>query len=343
MSRASRSAGARLRAHAPGRVNLIGDHTDYSGGLVLPCAIDRGTTVEGVCGGVWVRLCSRECEGEARIPLAVDDSSRLRPAWARYAAGVVCELRPPLGFDGEIRSTLPIAAGLSSSASLTVALALALGFEGPSLELARLCQRAEQRASGVPCGIMDPLVVAASVEGCALRIDCASLTLTPVRIPEALEIRVLHSGVSRRLAGSEYAQRRAQCEAAAACVGPLRRARLRDLDRIEDPVLRRRARHVVTENARVDAFVAALRGGDLLAAGALMLESHRSLRDDFEVSSAPLDRLVERLSSIPGVLGARLTGAGFGGCVVALCEHGALEEGWGVRPSRGARWLADFG
>ncbi len=326
-----------VTAVAPGRVNLIGDHTDTTGGLVLPVAIDLATTLRGEPGGEQVVLTSADEPTPAVVPLDVTDPGAIDPPWARYVAGVVAELRPTGGFTGTVTTTLPVGAGLSSSAALEVAVALALGFRGPPLELARLAQRAEQRASGVPCGIMDQLASAAGVAGHALLIDCHRLTVTPVAVPDGAELRVVHSGEPRRLAGSAYADRRAAAEAAEAFVGPLRLVTdVREVEAIADPVLRRRARHVVTENARVRDMAAALASGDLAAAGLLMAASHRSLRDDFEVSTPGLDALVTRLARRPGVHGVRLTGAGFGGCVVALTEVGALTEGWLVRAEDGA-------
>jgi galactokinase len=183
---------------------------------------------------------------------------------------------------------------------------------------------------------MDQLSSAAGIAGCALLIDCSTLVVTPVPLPEDLDVVVVHSGRQRSLSGSAYAERKEQCEAAAAIIGPLREAEFDDVTTIDDPVLRRRARHVVSENARVTAFASALAGDDLAAAGALMVESHRSLRDDFDVSTATLDELVDHLLRKPGVHGARLTGAGFGGCVVALADPGALSEGWVVKATDGA-------
>ena len=325
-----------ISARAPGRVNLIGDHTDYLGGLVLPMAVDRAVSVEGDRGGDEVRLESESEPGTVVVPLEVERPEAVEPTWGRYVAGVVAELRPSAGFDGRVWSTVPSGAGMSSSAALEVAVALALGFEGPPVELARLCQRAEQRASGVPCGIMDQLTSVAGVAGHALRIDCSALAITPVSLPGDVVVVVVDSGEHRRLAQSGYAERRRQAEEAQAVVGPLASATERDLDRLDDPLLRRRARHVITENARVDEFVRAITGGQLTAAGRLMVDSHASLRDDYEVSTPGLDRVVDRLCATPGVHGARLTGGGFGGCVVALTEPGALDEGWVVRPSGGA-------
>ena len=324
------------RAFAPGRVNLIGEHTDYTGGLAVPMAVHLGTTVVLEVGDGPVSLSSPDEADPAVVPLDVADPAALEPAWARYVAGVVAELRAATGGKGTVDTTLPIGAGLSSSAALEVAVALALGFEGPALELARLCQRAETAASGVPCGLMDQLSSAAGVDGHALLVDFATDDVTPVPVPPGAEVVAVHSGEARTLVGSAYAERRAACERAAEVVGPLRDATVAALSAIDDPVVRSRARHVVTENARVLAFVAALRSGDLAGAGEAMDASHRSLRHDFEVSTPALDALVSRLRATPGVHGARLTGAGFGGCAVALCEPGAISDGWRLDPVAGA-------
>ena len=334
---------AEVVAVAPGRVNLIGDHTDTTGGLVLPMAIDMATTVTGAPGGDRVVLTSDVETEPAVIPLTGFDPAELRPAWARYVGGVVAELVPSIWFEGHVTTTLPVGAGLSSSAALEVAVTLALGFSGSELDLARLCQRAEQRASGVPCGIMDQLTSVAGRTGHGLLIDCRSLVIEEVPIPKACEIRVIHSGQQRSLATSAYGERRAALEAAEAVLGPLRDLRVIDLTTagqgLSDEVLLRRVRHVVTENDRVRRFADALRVGDLVTAGRLMSDSHRSLRDDFGVSTPALDEIVRRLESTDGVHGARLTGAGFGGCVVALTEPHVISEGWSVRAADGAHRL----
>lgn len=330
-----------MRAWAPGRVNLIGEHTDYTGGLVLPMAIDLGTSITFERRVGQVRLRSDAVPGEVRFDLPVKDPASVEPVWGRYVAAVASELDHPQGVDGTVSSTVPVGSGLSSSAALEVAAALALGSTDPPPALAARCQRAEQRATGVPCGVMDQLASAAGVEGHALLIDCHDLSLRPVPMPPDAAVVVLHSGQARTLAGSAYAERRAQCEAAEEAIGPLRSASVADVDRISDPLARRRARHVVGENARVRAFAEALASGDLGGAGQLMAESHASLRDDFEVSTPALDQLVDRLLGTDGVYGARLTGAGFGGCVVALCRPGMVPAGpagvWPVRASAGAR------
>jgi galactokinase len=327
----------RLRAHAPGRVNLIGDHTDYAGGLAVPLAIDLGTTVLGEPHDERVVLRSRQADEPVELPLDIDEPHAVTPGWGRYVAGVIAEMKPRRGFIGIVDSTLPIGGGLSSSAALQLAVALALGFEGTARELAQLCQRAEQRSSGVPCGLMDQLTSACGRADHALLIDFAALDIDYLPVPPNAEVVVIHSGEPRALANSAYADRREATERAAAIVGPLRDLDSKVLERIDDPVTRRRARHVVRENERVAQFAHSFAQGDLITSGRLMFESHASLRDDFEVSTDALNTIVERLRSTRGVFGARLTGGGFGGCVVALCAAGALpDEGWHVRASAGA-------
>jgi galactokinase len=325
-----------LRAFAPGRVNLIGDHTDYTGGWALPMAVEWGTTVEVDRVGTRVELASSEEPAPALVHLDVADPRAVEPAWARYVAGVVAVVRPVVGAVGTVATTLPVGAGLSSSAALEVAVALALGFAGTPLELALACQRAEHLASGVPSGVMDQLASASGLAGHALLMDFSSLQVTPVPMPDGVDVVVVHSGQARALAGSAYAERRAQCEAAAAVIGPHREASVDDVRRLDEPVLRHRARHVVTENRRVLDFAASLAAGDLAEAGRLMVASHASLAADFDVSTPALDALVAELTAVPGVYGARLTGAGFGGCVVALADAASPVRGWRLHPSPGA-------
>lgn len=326
-----------VRAYAPGRVNLIGDHTDYTGGLVLPMAVDLGTTVDLRRGGDRVQLVSDTEPEPAIVPVPTADPRRLPPGWARYVAGVVAAVRPLSGGTGTVTTTLPQGAGLSSSAALEVALALALGFEGKILDLALVCQDAELQAWGTPTGIMDQLASAAGVAGHALYIDCTLFSVQPVLIPDGCEVVVVDSGQRRSVALSVYGGRRRECEAAATQVGPLRDASPTEVNALSDPLLKRRARHVVTENRRVREFVDCLRSHDMAGAGRLMVASHQSLRDDFEVSTPALDQIVEELLVTPGVWGARMTGAGFGGYVVALVEAGAQTPGRKVRASDGAR------
>lgn len=311
-----------VRAH--GRVNIIGDHTDYTGGFVLPMAISPSTAIEGefVDGDTWSLTSDHDPDG-VRIELPIDDPASVRPEWGRYVAGVIAEIvatgRPVRGFRGHVTSSLPIGSGLSSSAALEVAIArIALSDESPDpLDIAEICRRAEHRASGVPCGIMDQLCIAAGEPDRPVLIDCTSLALEHVSLPP--NARITYEFVApRRLAASDYATRVEEAQTATDLIGPLRQADLDAVETIADPVIRRRARHIVSENRRVLEFVAAARIGDLATMGRLMTESHRSMQFDYETSNEVMDAAVERTLTEPGVLGARLTGGGFGGCVVAL-------------------------
>lgn len=341
------TGGRLVVAHAPGRVNLLGDHTDYNQGLALPMAVDLGVEVTlAEDGGDRVVLATTLHPGPVVLPLDLADRpgavEAVGPAWARMAGAVLARARPRSGGTCLIASTVPPGAGLSSSAACCVALALAFGVSGPPAALATLCQVAE-RAAGADVGLMDPLVIAGAVESHALLVDFATLAAEPVPLPGDVDVVVVHSGQARQVGTSPYAARRAECEAAAAVLGvPLGRAGQADLHRLGDPVLRARARHVVTECRRVRELVAALGAGDLAAAGALVRESHRSLAGDFGASTPVVDALVDEVTAVPGVHGARMTGAGFGGCVVALAEPGALDphrwpgRAWRVRACGGA-------
>ena len=309
-------------ARAPGRVNLIGDHTDYTGGLVLPMAIDRHTTIEFERSDD-VLATSSNFDGEVRFDLPVVDAAAVQPAWGRYIAGVAAAMSErnmtPRGFTGAVATTVPIGGGLSSSAALEVAAALAFGIATDATTIAAVCRRAEHLATNVPCGIMDQLTSVAGVRDHALLIDCHSLDVTPIRIPESLAVWVVEIS-SRTLDGSEYPARVAQCAVAEREIGPLRLADVQSANRIVDPVVRARARHVVTENERVRQFAEALMAGDFRAAGQLMIASHASLRDDFATSTTQMDAAVEHYSQVPGVYGVRMTGGGFGGCIVVLAD-----------------------
>jgi len=308
---------------APGRVNLIGDHTDYCEGFVLPMAIDRDCLVAvAAADDGRVRARSLELEGVVDVDAGgADDAHAIEPAWGRFVAAVVDEVthrggHVP-GLELAVSSTVPVGSGLSSSSALTVALTLALtdaaGIGLTGVEAARAALDAEVRATGVPGGLMDQLASLFGVEDHALLVDCRSLDIEPIPVPGSLAVVVVHSGSPRTLAGSAYAERRAACERAAGDLG-VRALRDATLEQVKnDPY----ARHVVTENARVLAAADALRRSDVDQLGPLLLASHASLRDDFRVSTPELDRLVEILVDA-GALGARLTGAGFGGCVVAL-------------------------
>jgi len=331
-----------ITTSGPGRVNLIGDHTDYSAGLALPMAIDLGVTVAFTPSGGDVIEVMSEGFGRATVPLqpSADADGCGVPEWTRLLAALVELARPVTGGSLRVTTTLPTGAGLSSSAALCVALAQVFGVDGTPLTVARLCREAEHRV-GAPVGLMDPWVCAGGRSGHALLLDFGAETATRVPIPSDVEVVVVDSGRPRAVRSSAYQARVAECEAAEAIIGPLGSATGADLAGLRDPVLRRRARHVITECARVWATAEALAASDLVEAGRLMGESHRSLARDFEVSTPELDELVADLDARPGVLGARMTGAGFGGCVVALSRPGALEvsalsrPAWRVLPTDG--------
>jgi galactokinase len=314
---------------APGRVNLIGEYTDVAGGLVLPVALELGIRFEGR-PAERIMLRSGGAPGHA---LAAADGSDLGRAtgWARYVAAVAAELadlgRPPVGLEGTLSSTLPAGAGLSSSAALEVAVATALcavaGWVLEPLGLALACQGAELRAVGVPCGVMDQAASVLGRAGAAILLDTATLEHEPVALPGELALVVVDSGVSRTLEGSAYATRRRELDAALAALGG-RDPRDLDADGLDlveglDETLRRRLRHVVTENRRVRETVAALAAGDADLLRELFRAGHESLRVDLEVSIPALDRLVE-LALRHGAVAARMTGGGFGGAIVALAE-----------------------
>ena len=327
-------------ARAPGRVNLIGDHTDYTGGLCLPIAIDRWVSVTGQRdpGSRVVELAS-DAEDEA-ISIDLDGDEPVAAGWGRYVAAVARRVEGAPGFRGTVRSDLPIGAGLSSSAALEVATALALGAgDRDPLALAVLCRDAEHEARGVPTGLLDQLASILGVDGHALILDCATNTAEPTPLPSPDGRRARrHLGDARASwppRGTPSASRSAigRRRRSARCARPRRPTSNGSAIRS----LRRRARHVVTENARVRELAAAFAAGDLPAAGEIMVASHRSLRDDYESSTPGIDRLCDELQAVPGVFGARITGGGWGGAIVALARPGALaDRGWAVRAVAGA-------
>jgi galactokinase len=317
---------------APGRVNLIGEHTDYNGGWVLPCAIDLEIAIAFVQTDDRRVELTRLDSGE-RSGFDLDAIPSARGEWIDHVAGMAWSLASSgvelRGLRGVIGATLPISAGLSSSAALEIAAAWALGAAPPPLELARIAQRVENDYLGVRSGLMDQLAVTLARGDSALLIDCRSLDWRPVPLPlDRHAIVVCDSGVPRRLGESRYNERRTECEAVAAALEleSLREATpdmLAGLRGRFDPVALRRAEHVLAENERVLDCAAALERNDLAAVGRLFAASHASLRDLFEVSSPGLDALVEIATGCPGVVAARMTGAGFGGCTVNLVERGA--------------------
>jgi galactokinase len=328
---------------APGRVNLIGEHTDYNQGFVLPCAIDFHTVVAARArSDQRVRVVASDF-GHATDEFRLDQpiEHKLRPEWANYVRGVFAELvargLPLQGMNLAIAGDVPRGAGLSSSASLEVALARTaqalMGWTALTpTDLALIAQRAENDFVGCQCGIMDQLISARGQAGHALLIDCRDLSLRAVPLPADAAVLIVHSHVQRGLVDSHYNLRREQCQAAATALGL---PSLRDLSaahlaaeagRLDDTV-RRRAQHVVSENARTLQAAEAFEHGDLPALGRLMAESHRSMRDDFEITVPAIDRLVEILQSAIGDAGgARMTGGGFGGCAVAVLPAQRVPE-----------------
>lgn len=334
-------------ARAPGRVNLIGEHTDYNDGFVLPMAIDRDVTIVGAPrDDRVVRLRSANFGDEASFVLERIEKAH-DGAWSNYARGVASVLQHAgfalHGFDGVIYGDVPIGSGLSSSAAIEMATLMAFtaaGADGPAplvldgAQAARLAQRAENEFVGVNCGIMDQFISSLGKAGHALFIDCRSLAYELTPLPEGVTVLVVDTSAPRTLAASAYNERRAQCEQAARALGvpALRDVSVEAFERRRGELpdlIARRAAHVIYENRRVLEAVAALRANDVTTFGQLMNQSHDSLRDLYEVSSKELDAVVEIARRVPGVYGARMTGAGFGGCAIALVDDaqaGALAQ-----------------
>jgi galactokinase len=332
---------------APGRVNLIGEHTDYNEGLVFPMAIEPEVRI--ACrarGDGMVRLASSAFPGEV-VEFSVERKiERGEPAWANYFKGVAAELEqagiPLTGMDALIENTLPVGGGLSSSAAIEVGTGLAfLTLSGVDMDrdrLALICQKAEHEYALVPCGIMDQMIVATGKAGHATQYDCRSGAKQFVKLdPNDLRVVIVNSMVRHELTGGEYAKRRQQCEAGVAyfkqrhpeaAIRALRDVTMKQIHEAEgklDPVILRRCRHVVSENHRTAEAATALAQGKYERAGQLMVESHLSLRDDYEVSCGELDFLAGQAMTVRGVYGARMTGGGFGGCIVALAQPRAVE------------------
>ena len=333
-----------LVVRAPGRVNLIGEHTDYNDGYVLPVAVDRAAWVAaGPAEGAWATVRATDMHNDEKT-FPVDRVPASGGDWSDYPMGVVWAFQErglhPAGLEAVLTSDVPVGAGLSSSAAVELAFAYiwnTLGGFGIDLpQLALLCQRAENMYVGVNCGIMDQMISACGRAGQAMLLDTRTLERSYFPVPDGVAIVVADSQVRRRLTGSEYNVRRAQCEEAVKILREdmtnakaLRDISVEDLQRLADKLpsdVLRRARHVVTENDRVMKFTAALQQGALDTVGALMVEGHNSLRYDYEVSIPELDTLVETAIEVDGCYGARLTGAGFGGCIVALANEQAVPD-----------------
>jgi galactokinase len=324
-----------LVVSSPGRVNLIGDHTDYNDGYVLPFAINRYVEMAARARNDNLVVARSEALPEP-VSFNLTDLAHGGPAWGEYLKGVahVLSFTGP-GFDLLIRSGIPVGAGLSSSAALQMALARLIsslsGDLWDPIQAARLGQRAENEWVGNACGIMDQLVIANGVEGSALLIDCRTLHIEPQPLPEEIAVVVLDTGTRRDLRDSGYNERREACDRASAAFGV---PALRDISpaMLADPPQGlsandlKRVRHVVSENGRVLRAAEALRRAEHVEVGRLMTASHESLRDEYEVSTKELDQMVSSAMQQSGCLGVRMTGAGFGGCVIAFVEGSKAEE-----------------
>jgi galactokinase len=323
---------------APGRVNLIGEHTDYNDGFVLPMAIQKGTWIAfAPSNDRSVTLFSHNFNEKKVFDL--DALENTKEGWIEYAKGVAWALREAghavNGWRGVVSSNIPLGSGLSSSAALEMGVARVFtavgGYDLDASRLARIGQTAENQWVGMNCGIMDQLSSAAGKQGHAILIDCRSLAIEPVPLPPGFSIVIMDTGTRRRLVDSAYNERRAMCEAGARFFG---KKALRDVtpqefadrERMMEKTMRKRCKHVITENARTAEAAEVLRAGKADRFGQLMNQSHESLRLDFEVSSPALDTMVEIARRQPGCRGARMTGAGFGGCAVALVARDAASN-----------------
>lgn len=324
----------RVFARSPGRVNLIGEHTDYNDGFVLPMGLPFETTFTAT-----PRSDNKIClvsEGYGELRFSLSDDPQSIAFWGRFVAGMAKALdhdgvKIP-GFDAKITTTIPIGASLSSSAALEVASGFAMcglaGVTPDPVKIAKLGQWVENEVIGIQSGIMDQLISAVATAGSATLIDCRSLETRAVKVPPQATIVIMDTMTRRRLADSEYDKRRASCERAAGAIGvaALRDATVADIEALDPGVDQRRARHVVTENARVLEAVEAMDSGDAQALGNLMNQSHESLKLDFEVSAPALDEITETARSHEGCFGARMTGGGFAGCGVALVDRNHVES-----------------
>ncbi len=330
---------------APGRVNLIGEHTDYNGGFVLPCALQYGTylIIRPIDESV-IRLASTNMEFQTEVPL-IGNFIRMENHWVNYPLGVIQQFMQQkiqiVGMEMLFTGDIPNNAGLSSSASIEMVTAYALnaltGSNLPMIDLIKLSQKAENQFVGVNCGIMDQFAVGMGVKDHAIFLNCKTLEhkMVPVLL-DGISMVVANTNKQRGLADSKYNERVAECQLAVTYLSKLFNvSRLSEIsfmqfykmqDQIPDEVIRRRARHVISENQRVLNAVSCLWNNNILEFGALMNASHESLRDNYEVTGFELDTLVEEAQMIPGVIGSRMTGAGFGGCTVTLVRAEALDR-----------------
>lgn len=334
-----------IAVSAPGRVNIIGEHTDYNDGFVFPMALPLVTifvgkkTATGICRVLTLsKSADKPYQVEFGVPSTATPLTPGKPDWANYVKGVVANFPGDIsGFDAVVTTSVPLGGGLSSSASLEVAtytfLEVLTGNKAPSLQAKALaCQKAEHDFANMPCGIMDQFISTMGKAGCALLIDCRSLesSLVPLDDPSVTFV-ITNSNVRHTLSGSEYPTRRRQCYEAAAALGKksLRDATLEDLEKCKSSLSEEvycRARHVISEIQRTSEAVTVLKKADYATFGKLMTESHNSLRDDYEVSCPELDLLVSSALEVPGVFGSRMTGGGFGGCTVTLVKQESVER-----------------
>ncbi|CDF58802.1 galactokinase [Thermobrachium celere] len=328
---------------SPGRVNLIGEHIDYNGGYVFP-----GALTIGIYGMVReredniIRLRSKNASGEIIVNLQEDIRYDEKDDWGNYPKGVIKKIKElgynVNGLDILFYSNLPDGAGLSSSAAIEVLTAYILlhknkGEDVDRVEIAKMCQEVENKFVGVNCGIMDQFAVALGRENNAILLDCASLyyEYVPFDLKDA-SLVIMNTNKRRELSESKYNERRAECDKALEIIRTHRevenlcQADVKDLDYIEDEVIKKRARHAITENIRVKDAVRVLREGDIEAFSKLLIESHKSLKDDYEVTGLHLDTIVEEALKVKGCLGARMTGAGFGGCAIAVVKNEVVDE-----------------
>ena len=318
-----------ILVRCPARVNLIGEHTDYNDGFVLPMAIPFETLIAASPSGD--NMMTVTSEGFGSVKFSLEDNPMRTPGWGRFIHGMGSFMSrsqsAPLGWSGYISSTIPSGANLSSSAALEVASGTvfkSLGAMDVSLtEIALLGKRVENELIGVNSGVMDQLACALSEQGNALLLDCLSLDTSPVLIPEGTGVVIMDTGTRRELKSTSYNDRRKDCEVAASALGfsSLRDASMSDLKSLTDAISKRRAHHVVSENERVLKVVRSFAENDSATAGHLFNQSHTSLKEDFDVSGPALDRIVEIATTGPGCFGARMTGGGFAGSAVALVDR----------------------